>query len=456
MAGIAQVLPLIAAHVLYPYQRDWLADMLEPGQDTAILGGRQEGKDYTTALAAACDLCTDGPQRAEWQVVSATRAHAAQFVRDVKEHLARIAPLIGWDGKMATDNTQHLITPWGSELKSHAASIRSIVGHRGNFVLNEVSAIPGVEELFQAAYPVVTGARANGRPGRFILIGNASDMGSWWQTAWDTGLETFKRSVVPWSAAMRSRGWTEAEIDRERRLIISNIGTEAFLQWYECEWRTVLGGLYAQATLNRQRCDVAALAGWRSWPQVVGMDVGRTGDPSAVTRLILGPGGQRYSLPTLTWHNMPYAEQLRRLGDVLAERPTLAVIVDQTGNISFVEQVKAALAGVCPILGFTFTAASKWGLFERLGQELERGDVWLCPDDLDLRMDLDGVKATDSFGGIPSVHLPRDRRGHSDRAVALALAVWGASSVQTGPVQVAPDLSAAAALARRNQRGARR
>ena len=221
--------------------------MLQPGRDTAILGGRQEGKDYTASLAAACDLCTDGPHPAEWQVVSATRAHAAQFVRDVKAHLARIAPLIGWNGRLATDNTQHLITPWGAELKSHAASVRSIVGHRGNFILNEVSAIPGVEGIFQAAYPVVTGARANGRPGRFVLIGNASDMGSWWQQAWDAGLDSFKRTTVPWSAAMRSRGWTEAEIEREMRVIVANIGGEAFQQWYECQWRTSLGGLFPRA-----------------------------------------------------------------------------------------------------------------------------------------------------------------------------------------------------------------
>lgn len=453
MATIAQVLPIIAAQVLYPYQREWLADMLEPGQDNAILGGRQEGKDYTTALAASCDLCTDGPHPAEWQIVSATRAHAAQFVRDVKAHLARIAPLIGWNGKLATDNTQHIVTPWGSELKSHAASIRSIVGHRGNFVLNEVSAIPGVEELFQAAYPVVTGARANGRPGRFILIGNASDMGSWWQTAWDTGLETFKRSVVPWSAAMRSRGWTEEEIDRERRLIISNIGTEAFLQWYECEWRTSLGGLFAQATLNRQRCDVAALAGWRSWPQVVGMDVGRTGDPSAVTRLLVAPTGQLYALPTLTWHQVSYADQLARLEAVCRERTTLGVVIDQTGNIAFLEQAQAHLAPLTAVAGYTFTAVSKWGLFDTMRQILDAGDLWLPPDDLDLRMDLDGVKAVDSFGGIPRVELPRDRRGHSDRAVALGLALHGARQGLGIVHTMAPEVGAAAAAERRRRRG---
>lgn len=453
MATIAQVLPIIAAQVLYPYQREWLGAMLRPGADTAILGGRQEGKDYTTALACAAALCTRGAHPEEWQVVSATRDHAAQFVRDVKDHLGRLAPLIGWDGRFAVENTSHLTTPWGSSLHSHAASVRSIVGHRGSFVLNEVSAIPGVEEIFQAAYPVATGARANGRPGRFVLIGNASDMGTWWQQSWDGGLETFDRITTPFSGALRSRGWTDEQIEREKRAIISNIGTEAYEQWYECQWRTSLGGLFAQATLNRQRCDVAALAGWRSWPQVVGMDVGRTGDPSAVTRLLVAPTGQLYALPTLTWHQVSYADQLARLEAVCRERPTLGVVIDQTGNIAFLEQAQAHLAPLTAVAGYTFTAVSKWGLFDTMRQVLDAGDLWLPPDDLDLRMDLDGVKAVDSFGGIPRVELPRDRRGHSDRAVALGLALHGARQGLGIVHTMAPEVGAAAAAERRRRRG---
>lgn len=446
---VHQLVPALMAQVLYPYQREWVSLMLEPGQDTAVLGGRQEGKDYSTSFAVGLSMLTRGAEPEEWQVVSATRTHAAQFVRDVRQHLTRLAPLVGWNGRYAVDNTSELVTPWGASLKSHAASIRSVVGHRGSFVLNEVSAIPGVDEIFAAAYPVATGARANGRPGRFILIGNASDMGSWWQQSWATGLATFRRSVVPWSAAMRSRGWTDAEIETEKRKIIANIGAEAFLQWYECEWRLSLGGLYEQAVLTRQSEDATDLAGWREWPQVIGMDVGRTGDPSAVSRVLVSPRGDVFGLPTLTWAQTSYADQLALLRGVIAERPTLGVVIDQTGNLAFLEQARAALADTTSVVGFNFTAVSKWALFDDLRQALVAGRAYLPAGDLDLRMDLDGVKAKDYFGGVPTVILPRDRRGHSDRAVAFALAVHGAAARIGASAPTTVDVTPAAAAMRR-------
>lgn len=436
---LSVVLPLFVSRVLYPYQEPILQAVVG-GQDEAVLGGRQLGKDFTGSGGVAIELLTGGTPPPEWQVVSATQAHAQAFVRDVKQHLSALAPIAGIDLQFETDNARELVMPWGSRLVSHASSTRSIVGHRGSFLLNEVSAIPQAEAVFEAAYPIVTGARDKGRRAAFVLIGNAAHVGSFWHRAWTKGLPTFKRHQVRWSDALRQREWGPKAIARERSGIIGNIGADAFLQWYECEWRSDLGGMFPPEVITAAGEDYAEIPGWESWTQVLGMDVGRVNDPSTVTRLLIAPDGRLFAMPVVEMRGVAFAEQLATLRRLAQERPTAGILIDQTGNLSFVEQAIAELPE-WSIGGFTFSATSKWQLFDNLLQALVGRQVHLCPGDLDTRMDLEGVKLLQPFGGVPQIQLPKDRRGHSDRAVSLALALACAQTSSQGPRVRVPDVS---------------
>lgn len=456
---VADLVPILCDRVLYPYQRDWLRAFLPlPGDtgDSAILGGRQEGKDFTAALGVTVNLLCDpvGLQGASWNVVSSTRAQAAAFVRDVKMHLAAIGPLVGWDGLLPVDNVQELRLSNGSSLVSHAASVRSIVGHRGSFVLNEVSAIPCAAEVFEAALPVVEGARRNGRAARFVLIGNASPVGSLWHALWTQKLATFRRSCVPWSEAMRSMGWSEAAIAAKRAELIADIGVGAFMQWFECVWRVADGGMFPQLLLDQQRWveEEMDLEDMASWPQVVGLDVGRTGDPTAAVRVLVNPDtGAMFTQPSLAWKDTEYATQVDMVRAICEERETLGVVMDKTGiGGPFFEQLCSGLAplGVA-VMPVVFNALVKWSLFRDLLQRFEQRLLWLAPDDLHLRMELDGI--TSSAGAtVPQVVLPRGGGAHADRAVALALAVAGADRARVRNVRH-PNRNEAAQKARKRK-----
>lgn len=414
---------------LRPYQRLWL-DAIQQTGFAAILGGRQIGKDWTLGAFVALRLWIPDDQ---WNTSSATRDHAKAFLSDVRTHYTRLADACRALSlpypKLTVDAKQELATDWGSGVASHASTERSIVGRRGSFILNEVSQIPDAEALFEAAYPIVTGARGNGREAFFIIVGNASHQGSYWQTLWD-GLNSrrWQRVITPWSAAMRLWGMPGAQIDAERERILSDLGLGVFQQWYECQWRPVGSYFYHPALLEAQTYGELP-ARWNELPQFVGYDVGRVNDPSAFCRLLdAGPGGL-YALPTEIMRQAPYPDQRRRLKAIVGERRTLRGYVDATGNDDLAKQVRAETGGI--VQPFHLTSGSKWGIFTGLRNEFELNRVWIPRTDTDLRMELESV-TTEGKDTTLRIVLPRNDKGHGDRAVALALGVEARGKASTG------------------------
>lgn len=417
-----------AEAVLYPYQRRWWRALCHPDAEAAVLGGRQVGKDYVAALLIAVELLANPD--AEWQVVSATRDHAARFLDDVRLHLGRIGPLWGWHGRPAVDNNHRIAMPWGASVTSHASTIRSIVGSRGSFLLNEISALPEGEAILEAAYPIVQGTRLHGRHARFLVVGNASYVGSFWHTAWTDPRRPWVRLRTPWSEAAADL-YSPADVARAKRRILRTVSSAAFAQWFECVWRPPTSGLFDPALLDRQRWNDATLPPptlQRAWPQTLGFDVGRRKHPSALSRALHAPDGHTRLRRTEAWHRLPYDTQIGRLLAAATERPTDALILDATGNDYLGEAVASALLALDPPVRCwprRFTAETGWEIFEGLRLGLEEGWCWLPPDDLDLRMELDSIGLEERTGLPPRVLLPEGPESHCDRAVAAALSVSG-------------------------------
>lgn len=417
--------------ILRPYQWEWLIAGLQYQQDVAILGGRQCGKDFWLELWLVIHLLS---KRGEVQIVSATRTHAQDVITNVRGHLDKILPALGLPlSTPSADSKTEIRMPWGSRIKSHAASVRSIVGHRGSFVLNEISAIPCAQEIWEAALPIVSESKKNGEDSRFVIIGNASYTGSFWQQLWDGSgtqkLKGFKKFRLPSSEAWRLRGYSPEEVQKSQNEIISQIGLGAFRQWFECEWRSAEGGFFSQILLDSRRYRDEDLNQTRGWSQVIGLDVGHGTNPTAAIRLLIEPNTKHpryYVLPSVTWQETEYQTQVRRVKELCSERMTTAVLMDRTGAQELFQLVADGVGGG-RVFGHHFSASSKWEMFRDLLQALETRTLWIPPDDLSLRMELDAIERRERPGGIPEIILPKQGDTHGDRAVALALALSAVS-----------------------------
>lgn len=441
LPDLNDVLGKLARKVLRPYQLAWVLQAIN-NPFSAVLGGRQLGKDFAFSFLLALLMLRPG---SEWQVVSATQRHAQEFLRDVNRHLDlifRVLKEIGYPlPRLISQSATELRTDWGSSVTSHAASARSVVGRRGSFLFNEVSAIPEAARIYESAYPIVTGARDNGADARMIMVGNASYRGSFWHGAW-TGpsLESWAKSETTWSEAMRAMGRGSKWIQSRQSEIVESIGLQAFLQWYECQWRSLDGSF-----ISPQALDLATYrklpTGATEWPSTLGYDVGRVNDPSAFVRVLRGPSGERYALPGEVLHNTPYRVQRARLSDLIHARPTTRVLVDSTGNDDLATECQREHPGV--VVPFKFSAQSKWGLFSALKDAIDAQELHIPAGDTELRIHLEGIEARPSPSGHIQVVLPRDiankeKSGHhGDKAVALALANYCARSRGDGKVRLA-------------------
>ena len=420
--------------ILRPYQWQWMQAAMSFQRDIAILGGRQSGKDYWLELFLCIHLLT---KKGEIQVVSASRTHAQDVITNVRAHLDKLLAALGLPRNLpSADSKTEIRMPWGSRIKSHAASVRSIIGHRGSFILNEISAIPCAQEIWEAALPIVSESKKNGEDSRFIIIGNASYTGSFWQQLWDgTGtqkLKGFQKFRLPSSEAWRLRGYSPEEVQRSQNEIIAQIGLGAFRQWFECEWRSAEGGFFSQTLLDSRRYRDEDLNHTRNWSQVIGLDVGHGTNPSAAIRLLIEPNTKHpryFVLPSITWQETEYQTQVRRVQELCSERMTTAILMDRTGAEELFQLVNIGVGGG-RVFGHHFSASSKWEMFRDLLQALETRELWIPPDDLSLRMELDAIERRERPGGIPEIILPKQGDTHGDRAVALALALRAAAEAK--------------------------
>ena len=420
--------------ILRAYQWQWMQAAMSFQQDIAILGGRQSGKDYWLEIFLCIHLLT---KAGEIQVVSASRTHAQDVISNVRAHLDKLLAALGLPRNLpSADSKTEIRMPWGSRIKSHAASVRSIVGHRGSFILNEISAIPCAQEIWEAALPIVSESKKNGEDSRFIIIGNASYTGSFWQQLWDgTGtqkLKGFRKFRLPSSEAWRLRGYSPEEVAKSQNEIISQIGLGAFRQWFECEWRSAEGGFFSQILLDSRRYRDEDLNHTRNWSQVIGLDVGHGTNPTAAIRLLIEPGTKHpryFVLPSVTWQETEYQTQVRRVKELCSERMTTAILMDRTGAEELFQLVNIGVGGG-RVFGHHFSAGSKWEMFRDLLQALETRELWIPPDDLSLRMELDAIERRERPGGIPEIILPKQGDTHGDRAVALALALRAAGEAK--------------------------
>ena len=431
-------LDTITRRIFRPYQARWIDDILASKHGrVAVLGGRQIGKDFILAGFLASFRALTRPHHTV-NVVSSTDHHAKQMVLDIRRWLRLLAPHFGVTIEKGRDSKKEIALSNGSAIFSHASTPRALVGQRGDVILNEIGIIPHAEELYQAAYPIYTGARDNGKPAILVLISNASPRGTFWHRFWtDPERRGWVDIVAKWSDCMRSMGRSEEWIAETRETRVRDFGMPAFLQWYECVWRAASEGYIPDGLLRAHTYSEIPPEVFHGGTSLyVGYDVGRHMDPAAFARVLRDREGRMWLLPTETHKNRPYKAQRAHIqaivDDHAARRITTAgILIDSTGSGD--EPAEASVErwpGIAE--GFRFSAQSKWELFSRLRATLESGRLFIPGSDLDLRMELEAITLEPRDNGPDRVVLPRDGSGHCDRAVAVALAVYAATDPSAG------------------------
>jgi phage FluMu gp28-like protein len=453
--NLGEIIEDVFANVLRPYQLRWL-DALDRHSFAAILGGRQIGKDWALAVYAVAKSLLEPGSR--WNTFSASAKHAELWLADCRTAYAIVREYVKAEGHSIPDlgeqgrkdNVTTIEFHNGSVIASHASSVRSAVGLRGSVLLNEVGVLPNAQAMYEALEPIVSGAIDNGRPGKMMIVSNASRRGTFWHRWW-TGApsSSWLKMTTTWEQAHRSRLAmvngrrvakgkpplnADAWINTRKAERLSRLGAAGYGQWYDCKWRSADEGYLSLTALDRQSYGPSRPHNFTPSPhdpQIIGYDIGRHVDPAAWCRLILPEGNRRYALPTETRHKMAYRAQRAHLAALAKERQTYKAVIDSTGSGD--ETAEECVATMpFEVVPFRFTAQSKQALFETLKSGIDGGTVWIPASDLDLRMELESLTASYRPGGALTIEIPREGGGHGDRAVALALAEYGAASGDHG------------------------
>lgn len=439
------------------YQRPWIR-AASRRSFTAHLGARQIGKDRTWGGGViAPELVLR--RGAVWHCLSATQRHAGELLREVR----RFVLLYLDDLKRAGFRVPHLVTnnvgeielSNGSRCLSHAATPKAIQGARGSggVLLNELGAMARASDVYETVYSIITAQHDQGRPSRLICIGNAAHRGSAWHTLW-TGLvkdrpEDWTLLRDTWEGCYRAwlaeRGWTPQQIDAwiapRKAERIKRLGRAAFEQWYECKWRSPEDSYFAPELLERQSFDPATgltLDGRQTgWPgtqgtlQALGWDPGRKQHPSGLCPVLLSGRSTWAWLPrklrASTW-----AGQVDEVAQVAAQRPTIAVAVDDTGpGDGPAEQLEHRL-GAHQVLRYPFSTSSRMALVSHARAALEAGGAWLDASNTDFLAEVGALSSTYNDKGQETLVIPLDVDGHCDQAVAWLLGQWAAGHSPRG------------------------
>lgn len=455
--SLADGIMLLARSVLLPYQLRWL-DAIRAHTFVSILGGRQIGKDFTLAYYVALVICTS-PNR-NFVILSASNAHAGQFIRDVRQHLTSFRALARelyapWPAYEA-DNVRMIALANGSSVVAVSNTTEGVTGTRGSVIFNEVPLVDGAEDVFPTALSQVERANSFGRRARLVLVGNASRTGSFWHTFWQTREAAEANGEggawglvrTPWSVAIReqvalarARGFTLEDLRpddtpdtyaaRRQAAIVGDLNgnVAAFLQWFECVFRAPGGSLFSEALLKSSAWDDGATykpKGFANAPQVLGYDVGLTNDPSVLTPNVILAPDEWLALPGLVWRNVPAPEQRERIRKVASERKTRGLVLDGGGIGKVQLQDLAEDLGTIPLEGHTTTGHNPLELFGNLKTHFEKGIQRWPKHDTELRMQLESIAETTTLKGNLTLEVPRSRNYHSDKAVSLALACLAA------------------------------
>ena len=416
--------------LLLPYQRAWVKDT---SRFKIGLMSRQVGKSLGAAFEVVLDAMETGQ---DWIVLSAGERQAKEFIAKV----ARVAEILGEALIASTgydSNAQALSEEVrfanGARVIGLPANPNTARGYSANLVLDEFAFHENPEAIWRAVFPIVTNPLKGKLKLRIISTpaGKNNQFYSLWSgenltDSTNTEFQWSKHKVDVYQAVQQG---LDLDVQGLRAALDDEDG---FRQEYLCEFlesasQFLSTELATQAThKDADQYGKPILQG-----QVfVGVDIGRSNDLTVCWTLETHPSldGVFWTREVLTLQNMPYAEQQALISDRIKQANRCAI--DATGIGDETGERLTARFGEHKIEACKFTAPFKEEIFGRLKSQMEQNNVRI-PDCPIIRKDLTSLQKQITPGGTVRFVAARTKDGHSDRANALALAIYAARGAAT-------------------------
>lgn len=420
--------------LLMRYQRRWVDD---PARFKIWLASRQIGKSFGLAAEATRDSAAKPGDM--WVVLSAGERQALEFMEKAKQW-AQAFELAAADYFEEREHAEALIKSaeirWGngSRMIALPANASTARGYSANLILDEFAFHDDPELIWRGIYPSIS----NPLKGEFKLRiastanGKANKFFDLWDK--DNGYSKHRTTIHDAVAAglADKSGKSREQFVEELKAGLDD--PEGWAQEFECEFLDGSNVLLpyelialAESAEASEAADPAIFQRGASRPLVLGIDFGRTNDPTV-------------------------SVALEEVGDVLVTREVLAVRgMDTPAQQDLLRSRIRAARRVCfdytgPGIGLgdhlvkefgewdpakhkfgkielcTFTAGFKREIFPKLRRRFEAPTKIRVPISRAVREDLHAMQQVINNGEY-NYWAPRTREGHSDRCTAYALAV---------------------------------
>lgn len=443
---------------LLPYQQRTAGD---ESRIVCVEKARRIGGTFAEAMRVAFNGLFGKDPRDVW-FSSADESAAREFVaevRDCAEKMSRILEIAAdiqiVDGREF--KVFEIVFPRGNRLTAMASNPKAFRSKGGDVILDEFAHHEQAEEMWKAAYPVITWGGSirvlsthNGEDTEFNRIcamgrRRRGDAGAGAVRADDypVSLHTITiHDAVAEGLVERINALTGVVKSREEFVTELRTGMtlDAWEEEYECKPGSQAGSLLPY-TLTRACVHVScplptdnlavfvaelAAAGKEAQTLYAGVDIGRTRD-LFVLWVLAHIGGAYRTSGVLIWQGKTFGEMRGAGNQVLADRRVRRMCVDSTGlGMQLGEQWRED-HGAHRVEDIQITAAVKEEIYPLLRRHVEERTIMLPKSDSTLA-DLASLRSQVTAAGKVRYMGERTLNGHADRACALALALHAADT----------------------------
>lgn len=415
--------------LLAPYQQRWVADT---SRFKAVNKSRRIGFSWATALEIA--ISAAGGERE--YIASASQTQANDLLAEVARHCRAIERMTGDPVVSGKPGVTQIKTVSGGLVRAMSTRPASMRGPGGNLTLDEFAWVPASREVWTAAKAITdpTLGRKTGYKLRVISTPAGDDQDNMFWRLFHMGEgEVFSRHTVTIYDAVRDGFPIDPDLKAKE-----TADSDLFEQEYNCSFLSSSARYIPAALFDR-----ALWFDGQDIPQgfrgaiYAGMDVARERDNSAIE--------EGHKIGDVLWNvtgearrGVPWDEQEAWASAVIQQSDFRRMAIDSTGlGNQFAERmVKAHGSRVEPV-NFSSHAA-KEEVITGLKLSLERGKLRVR-NDTDLRRDVLNLRRTMTKAGNVRYDAQRTSKGHSDRAIALALMVHAAGGA-TRDHKPAPEI----------------
>jgi phage FluMu gp28-like protein len=411
--------------LLYPYQRRWLADT---ARYKIGMFSRQTGKTFTATLEIILHCLEQEAhgKKARWVILSRGERQAKEAMEEgCKRHLQalKIACEVlekDWD---AHTKALEIILPGGSRITALPANPDTARGFSAHVLLDEFAFHADSRKIWQALFPVISAGHflrvvstPNGKGNKFYELMTSGEL----ETVWSRHIVDIYHAVA--DGLPRDIAELKAGIADD----------DAWAQEYELQWLDEASAWLSYDLINRCEDDGATRVSPLVPPErgtaltYLGVDIGARHDLFVIW-VLEAVGDVLWTREIIAKQRISFAEQDALLDDCFHRYRVARCAIDQTGlGEKPVEDAKRRHGS--RVEGVLFTAASKQLMATLAKDAFEDRKVRIPKGVREIREDLHKLQKVTSPTGAPRFIADRDSDGHADRAWALFLALYAASS----------------------------